>query len=128
MESKMTEYIKQLKLLCDETQRQWEITDGADEIEDCLLKILNFIKNHPAYYTEAKKFLIERIHRNERFPIEIICFTMRELQWPEIKATAIEEQTKTDDWRIISAMNDILAVYEKHWENAEFYRYYSKSK
>ena len=33
---------------------------------------------------------------------------------------------ESDDLRIISAMNDILEVYEDEWEDADLYEYYSK--
>ena len=112
-------------MLCNRVKEKYDATYGVNEIENLLLETLDYIKAHGKYKEEFSKCFINRIKREEFFPLEIIFFCMRELQWPEIKEAAIEEKSKTDDWRIISAMDQILAVYENDWEDADLYQYYS---
>lgn len=96
-----------------------------NDIEENLLEILVFIKNNIQYRADISNYFIDRIHRKKIFPLEIIIFAMRELQWPEIKEAALDEINAADDPRIISAMNHILEVYDKEWQDAEMYKYYS---
>jgi hypothetical protein len=112
--------------LCDAVKRKEKITYGVNEIEKELLDVLNYIKIYKKGEEEIKAFLIKIVKGEEIYPLEIIIFCMRELQWLEIKEAAIEEKTKTHDWRIISSMNHILEVYENNWECADMYEYYSK--
>jgi hypothetical protein len=58
-------------------------------------------------------------------PLEIVIFSMRELQWRDIKAAAYEKKQSSKDPRIWASMNDVLAVYEEEWEDADLYEYYS---
>jgi hypothetical protein len=113
--------------LCNTVKKREAITYGVNEIEKELLNILNFIKEHKLYEKEYKNFLIEIVRGLKLYPLQIIIFCMRELQWEEIKNAAISEKNNTNDWRIISSMNDILQVYETEWEDADMYQYYSKS-
>lgn len=122
----MNHLLNELKFLCQETQNKWEVTYGANEIEDCLLKVLIFIKKNLKHRSEFSNYFIDRIQRKEKFPLEIIIFCMRELQWSEIKEAVINEIYKASDPRIISAMKQILEVYETDWEDADMYEYYSK--
>ena len=122
----MSYLITQLKTLCQETQDKWEITYGVNEIEDCLLKILILIKQNSKHRSEFSDYFIERIQRKEKFPLEIIIFCMRELQWVEIEEAVTNEMYKASDPRIISAMKQILEVYEVDWEDGDMYEYYSK--
>lgn len=117
-----------LKVLCFNVQKKWEISYGVNEIEDLLLQVLNFLKANSENYLEFSNYFVDRLQRKEQFPLEIMIFAMRELQWPEIKQAAISEKEKTDDWRIISAMNDIISVYEEDWEGVDMYEYYMKKK
>ena len=85
----MSSVLNELKFLCQETQNKWEVTYGVNEIEDCLLKILIFIKQNLKHQSEFSNYFVDRIQHKEKFPLEIIIFSMRELQWNEIKEAAI---------------------------------------
>lgn len=111
---------------CDAVKEKEKVTYGVNEIEKELLEVLNYIKINKSQEDAIKKFLIKIVKGVEVYPLEIIIFCMRELQWLEIKEVALVEKTKTHDWRIISSMNHILEVYEDEWENADMYEYYSK--
>ena len=126
MEGSAVNNLEMLKKLCHDVQKKWEVTYGIDGIEDLLLVVLNFLKLHPENHSEFIDYFASRVTRDEQFPYEILVFCMRELQWLEIKEAAIAENAKTDDWRIISVMNEIIAVYESEWEDADLYEYYSK--
>lgn len=112
--------------LCDEVKRKEAVTYGVNEIEPELLSVLGFIKTHPKFLNSFKKFMLELVNGSSLYPLEIVIFCMRELQWPEIREEANLEKGKTDDWRIISSMGNILAVYDFEWEDADMYEYYSK--
>lgn len=93
------------------------------EAEPYYLKLLNFIKQHPDSREFFVNDFVKRVQKGIQ-PWEVTQFCMRELQWPEIKEAVIERSKKTDDWRIISVMNDIFEVYESVWEDADLYKYY----
>ena len=112
--------------LCDELKQKEAISFGVNEIESELLKILKHIKNDKENRELIKQFLIQIVKGIKLYPLEIIIFCMRELQWEEIKEVAIYESKNTNDWRIISSMKQILAVYDSEWEDADMYEYYSK--
>jgi len=111
---------------CDLVKEKEKITYGVNEIEKELLDVLNYIKADREDEKEIKQFLIKIVRGLEFYPLEIIIFCMRELQWIEIKEAAIDEKSKTNDWRVIRAMNNIIAVYKTDWEDADLYEYYSK--
>ena len=94
--------------------------------EPYFLNLLHFINAHP---NQRDFFVSEFVNglRSGAQPWEVIQFCMRELQWEEIKNVAIDESSKTNDWRIISVMSNIIAVYEPEWEDADLYDYYSRS-
>jgi hypothetical protein len=111
--------------VCNIVREKESKTFGANEIENELLDVLNFIKSNKEIEGEMKLFFVKIIEERKDYPIALITFCIRELQWPEIKEATISERNKTDDWRIISLFNDILKVYEDEWDDAEFYEYYS---
>ena len=118
--------LKNFNTLCNNVKEKYDVSFGVNEIEDLLLIVLNYIKKNKNYKKEFTTCFIERIKRNYNFPLEVVIFCMRELQWPEIKEAAINEINKTNDCRIISRMNDILKVYQKDWGDSDMYQYYSE--
>lgn len=112
--------------ICKIIKEKESVTYGVNGIETELLNLLNFIKANIAEKKYMEDFLIEIVKGVQLYPMEIVFFTMRELKWEKVKEVAIAEKSKTDDWRIISAMNNVIAVYEPVWEDADLYEYYSK--
>ena len=108
------------------TQKKWETTYGSDALEPELLSILNFAKANPDKQNELSECFIGIINDYRNGPLEIVVFSMRELQWSEVKNAALTRKQSSDDPRVWSAMNDVLNVYEKEWEDADLYKYYSK--
>ena len=43
-----------------------------------------------------------------------------------MKKAAVDRQSFNSDPRIKSAMQTVLNVYEKFWDNADLYEYYSR--
>lgn len=120
--SKFNEFIS----ICEVLKSKEEITYGVNEIEDELLLLLNFVKKNKECWPEISKIFIETVKGIRLYPIEIVIFCMRELQWEEIKDTALFEKNNSSDWRVINTMNHILEVYERDWINADLYKYYSE--
>lgn len=106
-------------------QKKWENTYGSEEIESELLDILSFVKTNLNERNELSKCFIEIVNDYRNGPLEIVIFSMRELKWDEVRNAALNRKLISDDPRVWSAMNDVLAVYEDEWEDAELYKYYS---
>ena len=95
------------------------------EAEPLYLELLEFLKVNLDKKEYFAKKLANRV-KNAQEPWEAIQFCMRELKWEAVKNAALDRISSTDDPRVISVMNDILAVYEDEWEDADLYKYYSK--
>lgn len=108
------------------TQKKWENTYGSEELEPELLDILNFVKANPNKRNVLSQCFIDIVNDYRNGPLEIVVFSMRELQWDEVKDAASSRMQISDDPRVQSAMNDVLAVYKDEWEDADLYKYYSK--
>ena len=122
----MKENLEKFISLCDAVKEKEARTYGVNEIEKELLNVLNFIKEHNTSKKEFEIFLIKIVKGIELYPLEIIIFCMRELQWQEIKNVALNEKNNTNDGRVISSMNHILEACGADWEDADMYEYYSK--
>lgn len=115
--------------LCMKAKNTWENSySGTSELEPDLLLILKFVKEHAEYKNEFIQGFQEIINGSNTAPLEIVIFCMRELQWQEIKDAAAERLLSHDDWRIKSAMQDIIDVYSPIWGNSDLYQYYSEEK
>ncbi len=108
-------------------KNKWEITYGTNEIEPELLNILDFVKKNIAYRMEIANCFIDIINDYTKGPLEIVVFCMRELQWQEVKEAAGSRQISHKDPRVKFAMQKILDVYEREWNDADLYHYYSNS-
>ena len=112
--------------LCEEVSSVFGRGCGLNIIEPYLLKILEFSKKHPEGRIELVKCFNRIIEDRSAGPLEIVIFCMRELRWPEVEKEAIDRLTSCDDLRVQSAMNNVLAVYDEEWEDADFYEYYQQ--
>lgn len=107
-------------------QKKWENTYSSEELEPELLDSLNFVKANLNKRNVLSQCFIDIVNDYRNGPLEIVVFSMRELQWVEVKDAALSRKQISDDPRVQSAMNDVLAVYEDEWEDADLYKYYSK--
>lgn len=110
--------------LAGDAEAAWKITDGTDELEPYLLEILEFAKNNNDSREKLAQCFVCLLN-GDSWPIEILEFCMRELQWPSVKAATISKMRENTDIRILDGLNRVLAVYEDEWEDADLYRYYS---
>ncbi|GAB4393535.1 MAG: hypothetical protein Tsb005_12250 [Gammaproteobacteria bacterium] len=131
----MNTVMRDFEVLCAQINLRAKETYGYNQIEDLLLKMLNFIKAHDDYRDSFVVYFSEKIsgegendlvYGNYNHLIQIIQFCMREMQWPEIKEAAIRRKSASSDWRVIGTMDQILEVYETEWPDDELYEYYSK--
>ena len=95
------------------------------EAEPLYLELLEFLKINSDKKDCLSEKLANRV-KNAQQPWEAVQFCMRELKWEAVKNAALGRRNSADDPRVISVMNDILAVYENEWEDADMYQYYSK--
>ncbi|MDH5228451.1 MAG: hypothetical protein OEZ58_09180 [Gammaproteobacteria bacterium] len=110
--------------LVQAAESAWQKTDGTDELEPYLLQILQFVQSN----SNSREELVENfktIVKEEKWPIEILEFCMRELKWDEIKLSVLQEMSNSSDLRVRDALSRVLAVYEKEWEDSDLYKYYS---
>lgn len=116
--------VEQFWLLVRNAESAWENTDGADELEPYLLAVLEFVKKNITHRAELLK-CFNTLVWEDKGPIEILEFCMRELRWKEVQETAIQAMKENTDIRILNALDRFLAVYEDEWEDADLYKYYS---
>lgn len=90
-----------------------------------MVYILNFIKENKKYKHKILSYFVAIMNGEIEMPPELIEFCMRELQWPEIKNLAIQKLEQGDP-RKQYLMEHIVNVYEKNWDDADLYEYYSK--
>jgi hypothetical protein len=125
---------EKFKYLCDVVKEMEAITYGVNEIEDELLNLLNFIKSNKQDWDYMKQFFVKIVCGEEKYPLQIIIFCMRELKWLEIKKVTINELesaikvNNSVSIQIANCMEDILAVYENVWDGSDMYKYYSSKK
>lgn len=120
--------IQNLEQLINEGSSVLLQTNDCKKAEPIFIKILNLIKGHINYRFEFSRILLN-ILKSGNGSWEIVQFCMRELKWPEIKIYAQEEiklqMCGEQDWRVISIMDNILAVYQTTWDDSDLYDYYS---
>jgi hypothetical protein len=126
MEAQLMSNVKiSFKKMAMIAQKKWENTYGSEEIEPKLLDILNYVKANLNKRNILSQCFIDIINDYRNGPLEIVIFSMRELKWDEVKNAALNRKKISDDPRVWSAMDDVLAVYKDKWEDAELYKYYS---
>jgi hypothetical protein len=121
--------IKEFYDLAKQAESILDSTYDCRKAEPLYVKILKLVKSHADLRQEFVGAFLAMLGGKDG-PWELIQFCMRELQWVEIKEALVNlrkaEINGSHDWRVISVLNDILAVYEPVWEDADLYEYYSK--
>jgi len=110
--------------LCDAAHEKEKVSNGPDEFETEMLGILNLIKSNPLSKTLFIEYLTKILKNNKKWPQEIVEYSMRELQWIELKKIAVRIIEENTDYRVKRWMEIFLEVYEKEWEDSELYEYY----
>ena len=125
----MKDVMNTFRNLAHKSGKVLDSTYDCRKAEPYYVEILKLIKMHPEHRAQFVKEFLSILNLGNA-PWELIQFCMRELQWGEIKnEITIEKQEELSgnhDWRINSVLDHILEVYEKKWEDAELYQYYSK--
>ena len=111
--------------LCEDVSEVFGRGCGLNLIEPHLLKVLDFSRENPEARMELAECFKKILRDRSAGPLEIVIFCMRELRWPEVEKEATDRLVSSDDLRVQSAMNSVLAVYDDEWEDADFYEYYS---
>lgn len=119
----MTQFWK----LCKKAQKAWDHNIYGDfELEQDLLPILNLVKANPQYRDAFVKGFIEIIRYDNKGPLEIVMYCMRELQWEEIRMAAIKWMHESEDMRVKMAMSDLLEGYEPPSFSSHAYMNYTE--
>jgi hypothetical protein len=116
--------VKEFWVLVKKAETVWEEADGVDELEPYLLEILRFVNSN----IDSRNELVEcfnLIVKEDRGPIEVLEFCMRELRWEEVRETVMQEMKSNSDIRVLDALERVLAVFEDEWADSDLYAYYS---
>ena len=96
---------------------------GVNRVEHLLVDLLLFLKSDRIGREDAAGSLIALVEPWPGAP-EVIEFTMRDLQWPEVRH-ALEAHVSSDaDFRTRDMASSVLEVYEERWPAGEIYRTY----
>ena len=114
--------IEKFYSICDEIKMEWKSPNQIKE--KYFVDALNTIKENEKNKAEILHYFANIMNGKIDMPPELIEFCMRELQWIEIKDLALKLIAKGDP-RIQSTMEHIIEVYEREWEDADLYKYYS---
>jgi len=99
---------------------------GVNQIEHLLIDLLAFLKSGRVERADASEALIGLIEPWPGAP-EVLEFTMRELQWPEVKAALERHVASESDFRTREMAASVLQVYEDDWPGGEIYWTYRGS-
>ncbi|GAA3589326.1 hypothetical protein GCM10022198_11480 [Klugiella xanthotipulae] len=107
--------------LVSDIERVARIAAGASEFEYMLVKLLQLLESN----TVDREVVISTFKRlASEWPhgaIEMLEFTMRKLQWPEVQAALEIYQEFGADFRYRSLAKKALLVYEEVWEYSDMY-------
>ena len=96
---------------------------GVGQIEHLLVDLVAFLKSGRIHRSVAAEFLIALIDPWPGAP-EVLEFTMRDLQWPEVKGALQAHVASGSDFRTRDMAASVLQVFEAEWPGAEIYRTY----
>lgn len=96
---------------------------GVNQIEHLLVDLVAFLKSGRVERAAAADALIALIEPWPGAP-EVLEFTMRELQWPEVKAALETHVASESDFRTRDLAASVLQVFEDDWPGGEIYRTY----
>ena len=109
---------------CAAIKHRWVTTYGTNELEDLLLDLLEFVKNHPEERDNLVEGFLQLVDQRDKGPFEILVFCMRELRWTAVRDRVAAKIRGSDDPRVGNALGKVLAVYEDEWPDADLYDYY----
>lgn len=100
---------------------------GVDSYEHLLLDLLRLLRSDRVPRITGTDFMLQRIVQWEPGSVEILEFSMRSLQWPEVRDALAEHARDGADFRTRDLARQALEVYEPQWPNGEIYRTYRVS-
>lgn len=105
-------------------QHEAEVNLSVETYEPLLLKLLETIESSPDQREQVSAFLAALIEEWPWGAVEILEFTMRRLQWSEIRSALESSATQDPDFRKRRQAERVLEVFEDDWEAGEIYRLY----
>ena len=94
--------------------------------EHLIVDFLAMIKSGALTRSEAVELLEPFIDAEVSGGVELIEFTMRDLQWPEVESR-LHKMRGDSDFRVRDWARRALEVYEPVWENGDIYATYDHS-
>ncbi|HET7689773.1 MAG TPA: hypothetical protein VFK41_05325, partial [Nocardioidaceae bacterium] len=98
---------------------------GVGEWEHLLVDLLRVLQSDRVPRARGVQFAVSLVAELwEQGTPELLEFTMRTLQWPEVQE-ALQTHTESDaDFRTRDLASSVLEVYGPEWPNGEIYRTY----
>ena len=100
---------------------------GVNSYEHLLLDLLRLLQSDRVPRTTATEFMFKLVEEWGAGAVEILEFTMRTLQWPEVREALLAHAHKGEDFRTRGLARHALEVYEAQWPNGEIYRTYRET-
>jgi hypothetical protein len=96
---------------------------GVNQVEHLLVDLVAFLKSGRVERAAAAEALIGLIEPWPGAP-EVLEFTMRVLQWPEVRVALEEHVASESGFRTRDLAASVLQVCEDGWPGGEIYRTY----
>ena len=115
-----------LRSLLATAERACDEGDSTSDFEPAFTEVLLFIREHPACRVDAVATMASALHRPDALPWELLAFLMHELRWPEVQEEVTRVIQQSEDWRIKTALSNVVAAFEDGWPDADLYQRWRK--
>jgi len=100
--------------------------DSSTDVEPFLLAVLDYIKLHREAREEFLLYFLAAFDGVEVVAAELHAFCMRELQWPEVRAKALQCLDRSNVPESEFWLKDVLSAYDANWDGDRLFCYYSR--
>ncbi|GAA1475660.1 hypothetical protein GCM10009623_01060 [Nocardioides aestuarii] len=97
---------------------------GVNLYEHALVDLLQLLQSDRLPYSTAVDALLQQARSWDWGAVEVLEFSMRSLQWPEVREALVAHVAHGDDFRTRDLAQQVLHVYEPAWPGGEIYRTY----
>ncbi|GAA1479213.1 hypothetical protein GCM10009623_36590 [Nocardioides aestuarii] len=97
---------------------------GVNVYEHALVDLLQLLQSDRLPHSTAVDALLKLVRDWDWGAVELLEFSMRSLQWPEVREALAAHAAHGDDPRTRDLAQQVLQVFEPEWPDGEIYRTY----
>jgi hypothetical protein len=97
---------------------------GVDVYEHALADLVELLQSDRLPRSVGVDALLRQIREWDWGAVEVLEFSMRSLQWPEVHEALLAHVAQGDDFRTRDLARQVLEVYKPDWPAGEIYRTY----